>query len=395
MTASSRSPLPDAIAARFRTEFGAAPCRRFFAPGRINLVGAHLDYNGGSVLPMAVDRGIYLAIAPRDDGLLRLRSLDQGLAVDIEAADIGERTRPELGWAGYPLGVWQGFRQATGMARGCDMVFAGDLPMASGLSSSAALEVVTAIALDALHGTRLERQQLALLAHRAETGFVGVRCGIMDQFASALGRAGQVLLLHCAGPRWEHVPFDPTACEVLVLDTKKPRTLAKSGFNERVAQCATAHELLRTHARDLPHLALYSAADLEQVRSAMDQVTFRRARHVITEMERTRAGVVALRQHDYATLGRQLDASHESTRVDYEVSCDELDVITGAARGCEGVFGARLTGAGFGGCGIALVRPGQAEVVARTVGDAYRARFGFDAGFDVLRIGSGPGELDR
>jgi galactokinase len=394
MTASSRSRLLDAIAARFRAEFGATPCRRFFAPGRINLVGAHLDYNGGSVLPMAVDRGIYLAIAPRDDDRLRLRSLDQGLAVDVAAADIGERTRAEFGWAGYPIGVWQGFRHTTGSARGCDFVFAGDLPMASGLSSSAALEVVTAIALDALHGTQLERQQLALLAHRAETGFVGVRCGIMDQFASALGRAGQVLLLHCAGPRWEHVPFDPAACEVLVLDTKKPRTLAKSGFNERVAQCATAHELLRTHARDLPHLALYTAADLEQARSAMDAVTFRRARHVITEMERTRAGVKALRAHDYTALGRILDQSHESTRVDYEVSCDELDAITSAARGCAGVFGARLTGAGFGGCGIALIRPGQAATVADAVGSAYRARFGVEAGFDLLRVGSGPGEID-
>ena len=393
MTASSRSRLLDAIAVRFRADFGTAPFRRFFAPGRINLVGAHLDYNGGDVLPMAVDRGIYAAVAPRDDGRLRLRSLDQGLVVDLQLGEVGERTRPELGWAGYPLGVWQGFRHATGINRGFDAVFAGDLPMASGLSSSAALEVVTAIALDALHGTRLERQQLALIAHRAETGFVGVRCGIMDQFASALGRAGQVLLLHCAGPRWEHVPFDPSACEVLVLDTKKPRTLAKSGFNERVAQCATAHELLRTHARDLPHLALYDTHDLEQTRSAMDAVTFRRARHVVTEMERTRQGVAALRRHDYLTLGRQLDLSHESTRVDYEVSCDELDVITDAARACDGVFGARLTGAGFGGCGIALLRPGRAEAVSMHVGAVYRERFGVDAGFDLLRVGSGPGEI--
>jgi galactokinase len=324
---------------------------------------------------------------------VRLRSLDFERVVDLDGSAVGAHTTPDLGWAGYPLGVWAGFRAAHGLQRGFDAVFAGDLPVASGLSSSAAIEVVTAIALDALHQTRLERQQIALLAHRAETGFVGVRCGIMDQFASALGRAGQVLLLHCAGPRWEHVPFDPAACEVLVLDTKKPRHLAKSGFNERVAQCATAHEILRTHARDLPHLALYDENDLATARSAMDPVSLRRARHVVTEMARTRAGAAALRRHDYRALGGLLSESHRSTAVDYEVSCDELDVVTAAARGCDGVFGARLTGAGFGGCAIALVRPGAAEAVQQVVGAAFRQRFGVDAGFDLLRSGPGPGEI--
>jgi galactokinase len=394
MRAASPSRLLDAIAARFREEFGGnGAVRRFFAPGRINLVGAHLDYSGGDVLPMAVDRGIYLAIRKRDDARIRVRSLDQQLAVDVDVAQLGTRTRPEWGWAGYPLGVFCGFRDSAGITTGFDAVFAGDLPMASGLSSSAAIEVVTALALDSLHGTKLERQQLALIAHRAEAGFVGVRCGIMDQFASALGRAGQVLLLHCAGPRWEHVPFDPAACEVLVLDTKKPRHLAASGFNERVAQCATVHEVLRAHVRDLPHLAHYSLADLEQVRAAMDDVLFRRARHVFTEMERTRAGAAALRRSDYAGLGRLLDASHRSTAADYEVSCEELDVITAAARECDGVFGARLTGAGFGGCAIALLRPGVADTVKDHVAAAFRARFAVEPGFYLLRNGTGPIEL--
>ena len=392
MAENPHSRLLDAIGARFRAEFGGEG-RRFFAPGRVNLVGAHLDYNGGDVLPMAVDRGIYAAARLRSDGRLRLVSLDQELAVDIEAAAVPARARPEWGWASYPIGVWHGFQQRTGLGAGLEMVFGGDLPMASGLSSSAAIEVTTAIALDTLHGTRLERQQLALLAHRAETGFVGVRCGIMDQFASALGRPGQVLLLHCAGPRWEHVPFDPRACEVLVMDTKKARRLSKTGFNERVAQCATAHELLRMHVRDLPHLAQYTLADLEQAREAMDEVLFRRARHVITEMDRIRAGAAALRRHDYQALGAQLDASHASTASDYEVSCEELDVITAAARSHEAVFGARLTGAGFGGCAIALVRPGTSSAVGRVVAEQFTKRFGVAPGFDLLRVGSGPGEI--
>ena len=177
------------------------------------------------------------------------------------------------------------------------------------------------------------------------------------------------------------------------MDTKKPRLLAKTGFNERVAQCATAHELLRTHVRDLPHLAAYTLADLEQSRDAMDDVLYRRARHVVTEMDRTRDGVIGLRQHDYARLGAQLDASHRSTSVDYEVSCEELDAITDAARECDGVFGARLTGAGFGGCAIALLRPGASTAVGRRVAERYRERYGIVPEFDLLRVGTGPGEM--
>lgn len=382
-----------AVKARFQAEFGGTAPRQFFAPGRINLVGAHLDYNGGDVLPMAVDRGIFAAARLRPDGQLRLRSLDQSLVVDTTAAAVPDRARSEWGWANYPIAVWHGFRLRTGLAAGLELVVGGDLPMASGLSSSAAIEVVTALLLDALHDTRLDRVQLALLAHRAETGFVGVRCGIMDQFASALARPGQVLLLHCAGQQFEHVPFDATACELLVMDTRKPRHLSRTGFNERVAQCAVAHELLRLHVCDRPHLAAYTLQELEQARFAMDDVLFRRARHVVTEMGRLGRGVAALRAHDYQALGKALDESHRSTAIDYEVSCAELDEITDAARAVPGVFGARLTGAGFGGCAIALIQPGVADAVAAQVGARFQQRFGVAAGFDLLRAGSGPGEL--
>lgn len=393
MTAPTRQRLLDAIGARFLREFGGPAPRLFFAPGRVNLVGAHLDYNGGDVLPMAVDRGVYAAARLREDGLLRLRSLDQRLAVDVSGDEVGARADPRREWASYVLGVWHGFRERTGRAAGLDFVVGGDLPMASGLSSSAAIEMVTAIALDALHETGLDRQQLALLAHRAENGYVGLRCGIMDQFASALARPGQVLWLHCASQRYEHVPFDASACEVLVMDTKKPRALAKTGFNERVAECAKAHETLRAHVRDLPHLADYGLSDLDAARGAMGELLFARARHVVTEMQRIAAGVAALRSGDYPDLGRQLDASHRSTAEDYAVSCEELDVITAAARELDGVFGARLTGAGFGGCAIALIRPGSAPEVGERVGAVFRDRFDVDPSFEVLRIGQGPGEL--
>lgn len=393
MHAPDRPKLLHAIRTRFREAWGDPAPRCFFAPGRVNLVGAHLDYNGGDVLPMAVDRGVYVAARLRTDGRIRLCSIDQPLVVEVDGSQVGARTKAEWGWAGYPLGVWHTYGQRTGKAAGVDLVFGGDLPIGAGLSSSAAIEVATAVALDTLHGTGLDRQQLALLAHRAENGFVGLRCGIMDQFASALGKPGHVLWLHCSGPRWEHVPFDGSACEVLVMDTRKPRLLAKTGFNERVAQCAKAHELLRAQVRDLPHLADYVMADLDQVRDAMDDVLYRRAHHVISEMQRLGRGVTALRASDFPALGAVLNESHRSTAVDYEVSCEELDVITEAARTCDGVYGARLTGAGFGGCAIALVAPGRANEVAARVGERYRARIGAEAGFDLLRNGPGPGEV--
>lgn len=395
MSSDPRERLLDAIETRARAELGAGPTRFFFAPGRINLVGAHLDYSGGDVMPMAIDRGICVGVRARDDGRIRLRSLDQEPAVDVHIDEVGDRAELRWGWGNYPLGVWRRLHVDHGVGAGFDAVFAGNVTMASGLSSSAALEVVTGVALSALLDLGLAPERLAQLAHRAENEFVGVRCGIMDQYASALAESGKALWMRCQGPRWEHVPFDPAACEVLVMDTRKPRALAASGFNERVAQCVAAREFLSEHVRVEQHLATYGEADLAAVADRMDPVLHRRARHVVTEMGRIAAGAAALRAHDYAGLGAQLDASHRSTSTDYDVSCAELDVITDAARACDGVFGARLTGAGFGGCAIALVAPGEQQRVAARVREVYCDRFGVEPGFDLLRGGDGPGELRR
>jgi galactokinase len=397
VTAPERTRLLDAIEARFCQDRGngsnANGVRYFFAPGRINLVGAHLDYSGGDVMPMAVDRGIYAGVRLRNDGRIRLRSIDQELEVEVRVDEVGDKAQPDWAWGGYPLGIFRSFQREHGLNLGFDAVFVGNLPMASGLSSSAAIEVVTAMALNEIHSVGLSREQIASMAHRAENNFVGVRCGIMDQYASALGQPGHVLWMRCQGPRWEHVPFDPDACEVLVMNTEKPRKLAASGFNERVAQCAAAHDVLCKNVRELPNLAAFSITELESCEATMDPVLYRRARHVVTEMARIAAGVAALRAHDYAVLGAQLNASHISTATDYEVSCEELDVITDAARACDAVFGARLTGAGFGGCAIALIQPGHRDEVAAHVREVFEERFSVVPGFDLLRIGGGPGEI--
>jgi galactokinase len=393
---SGRPPPPPAarVRAAFRGRFGGDGPRVFFAPGRVNLVGAHLDYNGGDVLPLAVDRGIYVAARLRTDGRIRLASLEQPSAVDVEAEAMGASGDPAHTWANYPLGVWREFAAATGRRVGVELQFSGDLPMASGMSSSAAIEIATATALDALHGTRLEPAALAMMGHRAENDFVGLKCGIMDQFASALGRRGHALWLHCHTREYEHVPLDDAAFEILVLDTRKPRTLASTGFNQRVRECAAAHAALRAAGLDRPYLAAYTLADLERAGAHLTGIPRRRARHVVTEMRRVGEAVAALRRRDTAALGAALDGSHASARADYEVSCEELDEITDAARGCDGVFGARLTGAGFGGCAIALVRPGVAGEVAGEVAGRYRRRFGVEPRFEVLHAGSGPREVD-
>jgi galactokinase len=343
---------------------------------------------------MTLDRGVYVAARLNDEGLLRLRSLDQELVVDLAMGSVGDRGDPTHGWAAYPLGVWLFFDDLTGHRCGVDLVFGGDLPLASGLSSSAAIEVATAVALDSLHNTGLGREELAILGHRAETEFVGLQCGIMDQYASALGRSDSVLLLHCEEPAYEHVPLDPETCEVLLMDTRKPRSLADTGFNQRVTECSEAHAILRDHVRDLSCLAAYQPEDLKAAAGHLQGVHLMRARHVVSEMRRIADGVAALRRGEIAQLGESMNGSHRSATLDYEVSCEELDVITDAARGVEGVYGSRMTGAGFGGCAIALVRPGCADAVVREVSRQFTAKFGVQPHFDKLRPGSGPGEVE-
>lgn len=392
----SPSPQLARIRTRFREEFagegsGGEP-RLFFAPGRVNLVGAHLDYSGGDVLPMAVDRGVYAAVRAENDDRIRLVSLDQELEVDLPFTAVPERADADLGWTAYPIGVWQQFVARTGVRQGFTAVVGGDLPMASGLSSSAALEVAIAVALDALAETQLDHETLARLAHAAEREFVGVNCGIMDQFASALCRPGHALWLRCADQTYEHLPLSADACEVVVMDTRKPRQLADSMFNQRVDECAAAFAALSAAVGERACLAHFTPAELEAAVVEPRDV-YLRARHVVTEMGRIARAVEALRRGDIAVVGAMLTESHRSTATDYAVSCDELDVVTAAACEVRGVYGARLTGAGFGGCAIALAEPGTADRLQAHVTEVFERRFGVTPAFDLLRPGLGAREI--
>jgi galactokinase len=385
--------LPDFVDTTLRRVFGDTQPHVWFAPGRLNLIGAHLDYNGGDVLPLAVDLGVFVGAALREDGRIRLVSHNQTDAVELATDEVSDRRRDSDGWASYPLGVWQRFRARTGTALGVDLAFAGNLPMASGMSSSAAIEVATAFALDDLYGTGLSRLELARICHEAETRYVEVHCGIMDQFASALGRAGHALLLHCHDQRYEHVEIHGSGFEILVMDTKKPRKLAESGFNLRVRECGKAHEILRARVRDLPFLAAYGPEDLAAAEPHLPETLLRRARHVVREMARVQSAVEALHDGRTDLLGACLSQSHRSASEDYEVSCEELDFITATACEHPSVFGARLTGAGFGGCAVALIEPDSADGITAHVRAAFLDRFGVDPEFMLLHAGDGPRRL--
>ena len=393
MTDQSRArPLVTQVIQRFRREFPTADPKVFFAPGRVNLVGAHLDYNGGPVLPIAVDRGVYAATRLRTDGLIRLRSLDRSPGLDIAADQIKDSGVGAHDWANYALGVWWHFKQKTGHGSGVELVYASDLPIASGLSSSAALEVSTAFALDALHGSSLTAVELAMLGFKAETEYVGLRCGIMDQFASALGRQGHALLLNCEDATYDHVPFDASAAELLVMDSGVPRRLGDTSFNDRVAECAEAYRVLRSVA-ERPCLAAYDKEDLAAAGEVLHGTCRMRAEHVVSEVARVESAVDGLRRGNLIALGRALNESHGSTRDLFEVSSPELDALTGAARELDEVYGARLTGAGFGGCAIALIRPGSRAAVEEHVGRKFAEEFRRRPHFDLLREGHGPKEF--
>lgn len=386
--------LVERLREKFPHRFHKQP-RVFFAPGRVNLIGAHLDYNGGAVLPVSTCRGTYVAIAPSEEPRIRLASLDVPESFDISV----DRLPPpgELGWAAYVVGVWiEACRRGIASdSVGFDVCVAGDLPRGAGLSSSASLEVATGIGLCEIFDWGLTPLQIAELAWTVETEFVGVKCGIMDQFASALGREGHALHLECLDRRSRHVPVHGEL-ELMVIDSRKPRELVDSAFNERVEQCRQAFALLSSLHPGRRCLAEFRLEEVEAARDRLGAPRYERARHVATEVERIENAVAALERGDFAALGRLLCASHKSTSVDYEVSCAELDFIVDRVCEIDGVYGARLTGAGFGGCVIALCVPGAVgERESTGFCAAYEQRFGWAPELFSLQIGASPREATR
>lgn len=373
----------------FASCYGGAPAAAVRAPGRVNLIGEHTDYNDGFCLPMAIERDVRIALRARDDRTVRVASVQEGgapVAFTIDAA-IGKD--PAAPWADYVKGCAQ-ILHAEGLAlRGCDLALTGDVPLGSGLSSSAALEVATIHALLVAAGLALDDARIATLAQRAENTYVGTNCGILDQLSSACGMRGRAMLMDCRTQVLHPVPL-PDDIAVVIADTGKRRGLVDSAYNERRQQCeAGAAALGVSHLRDVDLHALRAAA----ADRAIDAETLRRCQHVVAENGRTLAAAACLRAGDPVALGALMDASHADLRDRFQVTCAELDVMTAIARSLDGCLGSRMTGAGFGGCTVSLVRAHAVDAFVPALERAYGQRFDLPVAVYVTRAAAGAGRL--
>ncbi len=368
------------IAAHFTRRFGEAPAVVVRAPGRVNLIGEHTDYNDGFVLPLAIDRAAWIALRPRNDCLVSVYSIDYQEAREF---DLSALKHEKAGWIEYLKGVAWCLQDAGMDLRGFDGVLAGDVPLGAGLSSSAAVEMATARAFAAVSGIPWDAVAQAKLGQRAENKWIGVNCGIMDQLISATGRAGHAMLIDCRSLELQPAPL-PGGVAVVVLDTAMRRGLVDSAYNERRSQCEAAAKVFRVRAlRDV------SLAELAGTDGQLDATTHRRAQHVISENERTVRAVEAMRCGDIAALGRLMNESHVSLRDDYEVSSDALNAMVEAAQAHKDCFGARMTGAGFGGCAVAIVRANAADDFVSATSAAYKLRTGNTPAVYVCRATDG------
>ena len=350
----------------FESSFAEAPALVVRAPGRVNLIGEHTDYNDGFVMPLAIDRAVWIALSPSGDRSVRVRSVDfdASAAFDLDGFDRGGP-----GWLEYIKGIAWSLRDAGHDLGGWVGAVAGDVPLGAGLSSSAALEMAAARAFAAVSGLAWDPAAMAVAAQRAENRWVGVNCGIMDQLIAGVGRAGHAVLIDCRSLATRPVPL-PAGAAVVVLDTATRRELVTSAYNERRTQCETASRTFGVRAlRDV------NEAEFERGAGALDDLTRRRARHVVTENGRTEAAAAAMAAGDAGRLGELMDQSHASLRDDFEVSSPALDTMVDAAREA-GCFGARMTGAGFGGCAVALVPADRTAAFTAQVSAAYTARTG-------------------
>lgn len=357
----------------FRQRFGVSPLL-FRAPGRVNLIGEHTDYNDGFVLPAAIDLATYVAIAPRPDRQLRVHSvnLDHECVFDLEVPQrrVGD-------WSDYVRGVAAELMRSGHRLVGADVLVLTTLPIGSGLSASAALEVAFGFALLSLAGEDARRLELARICQRAESDFVGMRCGVMDQFISCHGIEGCALLLDCRSLEAQPVPIDP-GVRILVCNTMVHHQLSGSAFNERRRECEEAVVRLSAVMKNVGSLRDVRSEDLDRHAELLPGDLLRRARHVVAENTRVVEAAAAFAASDFAEVGRLMNASHESLRQDYEVSCPELDLMAELARRAPGVHGARMTGGGFGGCVVSLVDVAAAEHFAASVGPSYQRATGLD-----------------
>jgi len=368
------------VAELFAERIGESPRWIVRAPGRVNLIGEHTDYNDGFVLPLAIDRAIWIALRPRDDRRVTVFSVDYDESGEFS---LDQLTNEKSGWIEYIKGTAWSLQEAGYQLSGFDGVLLGDVPLGAGLSSSAALEMATARAFAAASDLPWDAAKMAKLGQRAENQWIGVNCGIMDQLISAAGQAGHALLIDCRSLETQAVPFPPGTA-VVVLDTSTRRGLVDSAYNERRSQCESAAEFFQAAALRDVDLGLFA-----ELARDLDDTTTRRAQHVITENDRTLQAVEAMRRGELSALGVLMNKSHESLRDDYAVSSDALNAMVECARAHPACYGARMTGAGFGGCAVALIKADAADDFVDKTATAYQQQTGHTPSVYVCQATNG------
>ncbi|MCB2219104.1 MAG: galactokinase [Bacteroidetes bacterium] len=351
----------------------------YFAPGRVNLLGEHTDYNGGLVMPFSLQVGTILLVRKRNDRKIRFNS--KNFKVNADVCLITDIARVGNEWVNYPLGVINEFRLKGLEPVGMDLLYMGNIPNGAGLSSSASIEMVTAFAVNDLNNFGVSKLEMVHMSQRAENNFVGMNCGIMDMFAVGMGMDNRVIMLDCDTLDYSLVEIPMEGNVFIISDTKKERKLADSKYNERRSQCEAVVEIVNSH-HPIKNLSQLSVAQWDQYKSLIsDEVLRKRAKHVITENQRVKDGMAALAHHDLTLFGQKMNASHESLKTDYEVSCYELDVLVEAAQNVNGVLGSRMTGAGFGGCTISLLPEVSVATFKNEVGEIYQQKTGLKPAF--------------
>ena len=367
----------------------------FFSPGRVNLIGEHTDYNGGFVFPCALDFGTYAVAVKRNDNIFRMYSKNfENLGI-IEFSLDRLINEPQDNWANYPKGVIKTFLEAGfNINSGFDVLFYGNIPNGAGLSSSASIELATSVILKDLFNLDVDMVSMVKLSQKAENKFIGVNCGIMDQFAIGMGKKDNAILLDCHTLNYQYAPVVLNGASIVIANTNKKRGLADSKYNERRGSCEAAVKVLNENGIDIKYLGELSVERFNEIKHLItDEEQLKRATHAVTENERTKVAVEKLNAGDIEAFGQLMNQSHISLRDDYEVTGFELDSLVEAAWEAEGVIGARMTGAGFGGCTVSIVKDEFIESFKKSVGEKYTAKTGLVADFYVAKIGDGSRKL--
>ena len=387
--------MKETILKTFAEVFGDAEgTKAYFAPGRVNLIGEHTDYNGGHVFPCALTIGTYGVARKRNDNKLRFYSMNFGHLGVIESSLEDLVPSKEAGWTNYPKGViWAFGEKGMKVTSGMDLLLNGNIPNGSGLSSSASVEVLTGYILRDFFGFDVTNQDLALIGQFSENKYNKVNCGIMDQFAIAMGQKDMAIFLDTSDLSFQYAPIHLENARIVIACSNKKRGLGDSKYNERRSECETALAEIQK-VKDVPSLGTLTCEEFESVKDAIkDPIRQKRARHAVYENQRTIQAVKALTDGDIAAFGQLMNASHVSLRDDYEVTGIELDTLVEEAWKCTGVIGSRMTGAGFGGCTVSIVENDAIDTFIEKVGTAYKEKIGYAADFYVVEIGDGARKL--